>query len=73
VNKNPNCDGGNCQRAAGPVKLYPLGGGGNLILCAKCWSHENRYRELRGIYYKRPEDFPQHDWATAKFYADEAS
>lgn len=40
---NPNCDGGRCKSATGEVRVYPLGGGGNLILCATCWAYENRY------------------------------
>lgn len=34
-----NCDGGGPHRP-GEVRVYPIGGGGNLILCQACWAHE---------------------------------
>jgi hypothetical protein len=58
-----NCDGGHCADPRGPVRVYPLGGGGNLILCHSCWAHENRYRHLRAVETKNPDAWPQHDWA----------
>ena len=45
---NPNCDGDAC-RGATEVRLYPLGGGANLILCMACFAHENRYRYNRAM------------------------
>jgi hypothetical protein len=68
MNHNPNCCGSNCQAARGEVRVYPLGGGGNLILCFACWQHENRYRADRGRHYKRPQDWPQVDWDKAEVY-----
>lgn len=65
---NPNCDGGHCQASKGTVKVYPLGGGGNLILCIACWANENRYRHVRGVHYGRPEEWPQINWDTAEVY-----
>ena len=41
---NPNCCGDHCTERDGEVRVYPLGGGANLILCLACWAHENRYR-----------------------------
>jgi hypothetical protein len=69
-NMNPMCDGGNCRAPEGEVRLYPLGGGGNLILCHACWASENRYRYLKGVEYGRPEDWPQLDWAKAVVYGE---
>ena len=66
--KNPNCDGSRCREARGQTRLYPLGGGGNLILCHACWAHENRYRHLRAVETKNPDNWPQHDWAKAENY-----
>jgi hypothetical protein len=66
--KNWNCDGGHCVFADGEVRVYPLGGDGNLILCLACFAHENRARRLKGVHYKRPEDWPQVDWSTAERY-----
>lgn len=65
---NPNCDGGRCKRADGEVRVYPIGGSGNLILCLDCWQHENRYNRDRGRETGAPENFPEHDWYTARVY-----
>lgn len=65
---NPNCDGSHCQHAAGEVRVFPLGGGGNLILCAACFAHENAYRRQRGRETREPENWPAVDWSTATTY-----
>lgn len=67
---NPNCDGSHCHSAS-EVRVYPLGGGGNLILCHACFAHENKYRFNCGRHYGRPEEWPQVDWATAKRYPED--
>jgi len=61
---NDNCDGSHCRFDVGEVRVYPLGGGGNLILCLACFAYENKFR------YERhdSENFPQVAWATAKRY-----
>lgn len=59
---NPNCDGDWCENADGETRLYPLGGGANLILCKSCWEHENTYRREQGLKYRRPEDWPERNW-----------
>lgn len=66
--KNWNCCGDHCTNPQGEVRVYPLGSGGNLILCHACWAHENRYRFNCGRHYGRPEEWPQHDWAKAEVY-----
>jgi len=71
-NRNPNCDGSHCAVANGPVKVYPLGGGGNLILCHACFAHENRYRHARGVETKAPENWPQVAWAKAEPYGEQS-
>jgi hypothetical protein len=68
MNRNPNCCGSHCQAKHGEVRVYPLGAGGNLILCFACWAHENRFRHASGLRYGRPEDFPQVNWNTAEIY-----
>lgn len=70
-NINPNCDGSHCREARGQVRLYPLGAGGNLILCGACFAHENRYRAERAAETKRLADWPQVLWQTAKPYPEE--
>jgi len=66
--KNWNCDGDHCTDPNGEVRVFPLGAGGNLILCAACFRHENAYRRQRATETRRPEDFPQHVWAECEVY-----
>jgi len=66
--RNYNCDGSKCISSNGEVRVYPTGGGSNLILCYNCWANENRYRFNKGREYKRPEDWPQVDWVKARVY-----
>jgi hypothetical protein len=70
MTQNPNCSGGHCRSETGPVKVYPLGGGGNLILCRACWAHENDYRRQRGLDTRAPENFPVLDWDGAELYGE---
>ena len=65
---NPNCSGGHCRSETGKVRVYPLGGGANLILCRSCWAHENQYRYERGRETGRPQDWPQQEWHAAEIY-----
>ena len=65
---NPNCDGNKCHSDTGEVRVYPLGGGGNLILCRQCWTYENIYRHSKGD----RDAWPPVDWSTARVYPDEA-
>lgn len=66
--KNWNCDNDKCRDAKGETRLYPIGGGANMILCPACWAYENRYRLEHGIATRNPEAFPEHDWAKAEVY-----
>jgi hypothetical protein len=76
---NPNCDGDHCASEHGEVRVYPLGAGGNLILCQACWAHENRYRYDRAFEYNGSKKadiagtegekmWPQENWFTAEVY-----
>jgi hypothetical protein len=67
---NPNCDGGQCRSETGEVRVYPLGGGGNLILCHACWTHENQYRIERARETKNPDNWPTINWAAAEIYSN---
>jgi hypothetical protein len=71
--KNWNCDGDQCTDPKGETRVYPLGSGGNLILCLSCFAHENKARHLKGRYYGRPEEWPQVNWADAKRYPEDAA
>jgi hypothetical protein len=64
MNLNPECCGSHCRAEHGEVRVYPLGGGGNLILCRSCWSHENAYRADRG----GPPNWPLIPWSLARVY-----
>jgi hypothetical protein len=65
---NPNCDGDHCHFEKGAVRVYPLGAGGNLILCRSCWTHENGYRYDRGVETGEPENWPQVMWDSSEIY-----
>jgi hypothetical protein len=66
-NKNPMCDGNHCRYEHGEVRVYPLGAGGNLILCYYCVEMENAFRYQQGKRYD-PKDWPQHNWSDCKVY-----
>jgi hypothetical protein len=68
-NKNWNCDGAHCTDANSEVRVYPLGGGANLILCKACFAHENTYRRNRGQ-HDRSQDWPVVEWTTAQNYPE---
>jgi hypothetical protein len=82
---NPMCCGSHCRSEKGPVKVYPLGGGANLILCRACWEWENSYRRGRGFETgstitgktTSPNNienkFPTVNWGTAEVYGEEES
>jgi hypothetical protein len=66
--ENTYCDG-NGPHAAPPCRVYPLGAGGNLILCPHCWCRENAYRAERGRTTGNPSAWPQIAWDGAEVYA----
>jgi hypothetical protein len=71
MTKNWNCDGEHCANAAGQVRVYPLGGGANLILCMSCAAHENRYRQQRANETGRQADWPQVNWFNCEVYGEQ--
>jgi len=55
---NPNCDNDKCGRSSGEVRLLPTGGGGNAILCHRCFNYEMSFRRVRieeGVEFDLPE------------------
>lgn len=42
-NQNPNCDHNRCTFFDSEVRLFPIGSGGNMILCRACYRHEVDY------------------------------
>jgi len=67
-NKNNNCDNDKCIEPHGEIRVYPLGGGANLLLCRSCWAHENRYRKERGCETGQLENWPVLQWTSAEVY-----
>jgi hypothetical protein len=68
---NWNCDGGTAHSSNPEVRVYPLGGGGNLILCRLCWDHENKWRAQRTKEVGDKTAWPQVDWNTAEVYSNQ--
>ena len=67
---NTHCDGSG-PHSGSDVRLYPLGGGANLILCMACAARENRYRFERGRETGCLENWPQVNFHSAEVYATE--
>lgn len=67
-----HCDGSGPHNGPDEVRVMPLGGGANLILCRACFNRENRYRIARGHETKAPENWPTVEWDAARVYATEA-
>lgn len=44
--ENPNCDMQKCRKAEGEVKMLPLRGDGNMILCRHCFETEVLHRKM---------------------------
>ena len=67
---NQMCDGSHCKNEHGEVKLYPIGGEGNMILCVVCWANENRsnFNRLKTHRPADPDCWPQHNWFNADTY-----
>ena len=61
---NPNCDGSRCQRLfndpPSEVRVLPMGGGANLILCRVCFDAEILWRKCE-ICSGREFDLPSWD------------
>lgn len=70
-----NCDGSG-PHAPGDIRVYPLGAGGNLLLCAACWEKENNFRthkakeayEAGSNLFRVDHNWPLIDWHTAERY-----
>lgn len=66
---NPNCDGGHCLRATGEVRVLPVGGEGNAILCRTCFYREIAFRKERNLELSPDCRFDLPAWDTLKVYA----
>lgn len=67
--KNPNCDNDKCVNATGQVRVLPIGGGGNLIVCQACFNHEMNYRKEVNQKHKISNEFDIVVWNDLKIYA----
>jgi hypothetical protein len=71
VPDNWNCDGSGPHSSNPEVRVYPLGAGGNLILCSKCFYRENQWRAQRTREVGDKTAWPQIDWNTAEVYSNQ--
>lgn len=67
---NPNCDGTGPHNLLLQVRLMPIAGGGNLILCHTCWNRENhwRYRENQRLAEDSETQYDILPWREAEVY-----
>jgi hypothetical protein len=65
---NPNCDGSHCQSETGEVRVLPLGGGANLILCVACHAHEIAWRRERNRELSKDAAYALPAWAELEVY-----
>lgn len=66
---NQNCDGSG-PHAAGQVRLLPMGGGGNGILCKKCFYKEIAYRKDRNKDLGEFAKFDLPTWESLEIYGE---
>lgn len=64
---NPMCDGSHCRSSLGEVRVLPIGGGANLIVCPACHEHELGWRRQRNHELGRPA-FLLPAWDTLEVY-----
>lgn len=65
---NGMCDGSHCKTAAGEVRVLPLGGGANLILCRACHRYELEFRRERNVTLGDFAKFALPAWETLEVY-----
>lgn len=66
--KNPNCDNDKCKSAIGEVRVLPIGGDSNAILCHACYAHEMAFRAERNIELGKAYQFDLPKWEDLKVY-----
>ena len=66
--QNPNGDGDKCRKESGEVRLLPLGGGANGILCRACYEYEMAYRGDRNAELSKGCQFDLPAWESLKVY-----
>ena len=68
---NPNCDSQRCIKEHGEVRVLPIEGSSNVILCKHCFEYEMRWRHGRNkdLSYSCRFDIPK--WENLKVYKTE--
>lgn len=66
-----NCDGSG-PHSSGEVRVMPTGGGGNLILCRRCWENELSYRRDRNKILGAFAQFALPAWNDSEVYETSA-
>lgn len=65
---NDNCDGDHCLLGNGEVRVVPLAGDANLILCENCVTHEMAWRKQRNKELAPDARYDILSWAALKVY-----
>ena len=65
---NEMCDGGHCRSRTGEVRVLPLGGEGNLIVCRACFDHEIAFRRERNKELSSDAAFDLPRWEDSRVY-----
>ena len=68
MGKNPNCDNDYCHWSDGQIRVLPLGGAGNALLCRACYQHEIEWRKGRNRELGKAFQFDIPDWESLKVY-----
>jgi hypothetical protein len=68
MNENPNCCGSGPCSSNPEVRVLPLGGEGNLILCWRCYGNEIRFRRERNEELSKDCQFDLPSWNSLKVY-----
>lgn len=66
--KNWNCDNDKCKDPNGEVRILPIGGDGNLILCRVCYEHEMAFRKDRNRQLASQNQFDLPAWEDLSVY-----
>lgn len=66
---NPNCDGGQCRKVTGEVRVLPTGGDSNGILCRDCYAYEMQFRRERNRDLSPDCQFALPAWESLRVYA----
>ena len=67
-NQNPNCDNYRCISNAGEVRVLPISGEGNAILCHSCLLHEMEFRRGRNRELGGASQFELPAWEGLQIY-----